>query len=370
MLVCPRCERMYTSGSFERCPDDGSLLYVLGHEGPTRKPWDIHDVIAGKYKLLELIERKTGVGKSFKAEQIRLKRVVELRLLPIESSMKPGDQARFQREVATWSKLRSPYIVRLYDHGFTEREEPYITLEYAKSGTLGQRLQGHKFLSYKEGMLLAEHLLQALSIAHHAQVLHRDVNPYAVMIHHLNDQEIQFRLTGFAIAKHLGDVEDDPTAITMTGQVICDPAYMAPESIMLGILEPKTDIYALGVTLYESFSGHRPFPGQSLSELLAAHVQGKMTPIEVYRPTMPKALSDFLAKLTAHDPQQRFQSALEALHALQSLQINFDEIPDHPQVTQTHFKPLALKKNFIQRFFSSMNQTSKHMWNRIIGRKS
>jgi eukaryotic-like serine/threonine-protein kinase len=351
MLVCPRCERMYASGRFDRCPEDDSLLYVLGHEGPIRKPWTVGDIIAGKYQVLEAMARKTGVGKSFKAEQVRLKRVVELRLLPSEASMKPGDQARFQREVSTWSKLRSPYIVRLYDHGFTERDEPYITLEYTDNGTLRQRLQGHKYLSYAEGVRLSEHLLQALDIAHQSQVLHRDVNPGAVMIHQLTDHSIHYRLTGFAIAKHLGDIEDDPTAITMTGQVICDPAYMAPESIMLGLLEPKTDLYALGVTLYEAFSGHRPFPGDSLSELLAAHVQGNMIPIETYRPSIPPQLSAFLSKLIAHDPKQRFQTALEALHELKNLHIDFSAIQEQVYSKDKSLQPLDLKKNFFQRFW-------------------
>jgi serine/threonine-protein kinase len=276
----------------------------------------VGDVVASKYTLLEELPKKVGAGKSFRAEQLRLKRVVELRMLPSDGMMLPGDQARFQREVSTWARLRSPYIARLYDHGFTERDEPYITLEYTEYGTLSDLIQRNGRLSFQEGLRLSEHLLQALEVAHQASVLHRDVNPSAIVLHTLADGSSQYRLTGFAVAKHMGEEQDDPTAITMTGQVICDPAYMSPESIMQGILEPRTDIYALGVTLYEAFTGQRPFPGDSLSELLEAHVKGIYTPIEQLRPDTPHALRGFLARLIHHDPVQRFGSAVEALTEL------------------------------------------------------
>ena len=349
MLVCPRCERMFPTNDHERCPDDGSLLYVLGQEGSTRREWTVGDHIAGKYLLISQLERKVGTGLSFKAEQIKLKRVVELRLLPSDGMMLPGDQARFEREVSTWALIRSPHIVRLYDYGFTEREEPYITLEYTSEGSLRGLLQRDQKLSYQQGALLSEHLLQALEVAHQAQVLHRNVNPDSVVLHTLADGSAHYRLTGFAVAKHIGDMDDDPTAITMTGQVICDPAYMAPEMIMMGILEPRTDLYALGVTLYEAFTGTRPFPGESLSELLNAHVRGTPTPIEIHRPDMPLQLKAFLNRLLAKEPQERFNSASDALMTLRQLNINYQQLDmQQAKVNQgATIQPLVLKRQGI-----------------------
>ena len=333
---------MYPDGSAERCPHDGSLLYVLGSEGPTQRPWMAGDEIIGKYRLLEHLAKRTGTGQTFRAEQVQLKRTVELRLLPVDGIMKPGDHARFQREVSAWAKVRSPYIVRLYDFGFTERDEPYITLEFTDQGTLRGMIDRHGYLSYDEGLRLSEHILRALHVAHQSQVLHRNVSPESVVLHTLADGSSHYRLTGFALAKHMGDDEDDPTAITMTGQVICDPAYMAPESIMAGILEPRTDLYALGVTLYEAFSGQRPFPGDSLSELLAAHVHGIYTPIESHRPDIPLALKAFIRKLLHHDPQARFVGAEEALAELNTLRSNFTDLQS--QVVSSELRPLRLRR--------------------------
>jgi eukaryotic-like serine/threonine-protein kinase len=363
MLVCPRCEKMYPSNDLERCPDDESVLYVLGSEGPTQRPWGENDIIANKYKLLQVLPKRVGTGQSFKAEQLKLKRGVELRLLSNEGMMKPGEQARFQREVSVWSKVRSPYIVRLYDFGFTERDEPYITLELTEQGTLRDLINRQGYLSYDEGLRLSSHILQALNTAHQAQVLHRNVSPNSIVLHTLSDGQSHYRLTGFAVAKLMGDIEDDPTAITMTGQVICDPAYMAPESIMMGILEPKTDLYALGVTLYEAFSGKRPFPGENLSELLGAHVHGIYTPIESHRPDVPYVLKAFLNRLLHHDPYQRFESAAEALDALNIISEDFEEIIKGQASATGEFKPLILKHNRL----SKLKNWFRTLFKRVIG---
>ena len=349
MLVCPRCEAMYPQGSHERCPNDDSLLYVLGHDGPMQKPWGEGDEIAGKYKLIEKLERKVGTGSSFIAEQTRLKRTVELRLLPSDGIMKPGDQARFQREVSTWARLRSPFIVRLYDYGFTSRDEPYITLEFTHEGTLGDLIRNRGQLPYREAFNLSKHLLQALDIAHQAQVMHRNVNPDAVVLHTLADGTSHYRLTGFAVAKHIGEEDDDPTAITMTGHVVCDPVYMAPESIMMGILEPRTDLYALGVTLYEAYAGQRPFPGETLSELLAAHVHGQITPLEYYRPDIPVVLKNFISKLLSKDPNLRYASALDALEDLEQFQIDFAALNAPSKPVKSKYKPLQIRQNLKDR---------------------
>jgi serine/threonine-protein kinase len=343
---------MYPPGAHERCPNDDSLLYVLGHDGPVQKPWGIGDEIAKKYVLIDQLKRKVGAGESFIAEQRRLKRTVELRLLPSDGIMKPGDQARFQREVSTWARLRSPFIVRLYDYGFTNRDEPYIILEFTNEGTLGDLIRQRGHLAYQEAFRLSKHLLQALDIAHQAQVMHRNLNPDAVVLHTLADGTSHYRLTGFAVAKHIGDEDNDPTAITMTGHVVCDPAYMAPESILKGILEPRTDLYALGVTLYEAFAGQRPFPGETLSELLAAHVQGTITPLEYYRPDIPIALKNFITKLLHKEPEHRYVSALEALEELEHLQIDFDLLEKNPVPPQERtYKPLQIRQGFRDRLF-------------------
>jgi len=317
VLICPLCERVYPGGSLDRCPEDGSPLYVVGDDVAARKALTPGDQVAGKYELLEEITHRTGAGRTFRARQIQLEREVELRLLPENTIVKPADHARFRREVETWGKLRNDHLVRLYDSGFAEGNAPYMALEYVGGGSAGDQLRQSGRLSIDLVRTCARHVLRALDAAHRANVLHRDITPDAIIISSRIGGGVACRLTGFGLAKHLGDDDDDPTAITMTGQVVGSPAYMAPETIMRGILDPKTDLYALGVTLYELLAGARPFPGQSLAELLAEHVRGVPIPIVQHRTDVPPGFRIFLEQMMAREPERRFQSAEQALESLE-----------------------------------------------------
>ena len=317
MLVCPICERLYPPHSYERCPEDDSLLYAMGDgvdAGPQIGPGS---VVAGKYEILEEMERRGGAGRTFCARQTRLDRVVELRVLPRNTITRPADHARFSREVETWGRLRDDHLVRLYDSGFTDENAPYMALELV-DGSVGQRLRGEGPLPIETVRTIADHVLQALAAAHDANVLHRDISPDALVLGQRPDGRAYARLTGFGLAKHLGDEEDDPTAITMTGHVVGNPRYMAPETIMLGVLDQRTDLYALGVTLYELLAGQRPFIGDSLADMLKAHVQGTPRPLRGLRPDAPADLQRLVARLVEREPERRFQSAAEARTALSS----------------------------------------------------
>lgn len=317
MLICPLCETVYPDGAHERCPGDQTPLYVIGDDVGVRRPMQAGDTVAGKYQLIEEMPRRAGAGHTFKARQVALDRLVELRVLPENSIMRPSDHARFQREVETWGKLRADHLVRLYDSGFTEHNAPYMALEFVPGGSLGERLESRGPLTFPLARTVALHTLRALDAAHNANVLHRDITPDALVFDHRADGTPYGRLTGFGLAKHLGDTDDDPTAITMTGQVVGNPAYMAPETIMMGILDPRTDLYALGVTLYELCTGQRPFPGRSLAEMLASHVQGRAIPMTQFRPDAPPDFRVFVERLLEREPEERFQSAAEALAVLE-----------------------------------------------------
>ena len=316
VLICPLCESVYPDGESDRCPQDGSPLYVIGDDVAARKALGPGDIVGKKYELLEEIGHRAGAGRTFRARQIQLEREVELRLLPENTITKPADHARFRREVETWGRLRNDHLVRLYDSGFAEGNAPYMALEYVQGGSAGDQLrQAHRF-TVDSVRTIAQHILRALNAAHEANVLHRDITPDAIILSELSDGHLSCRLTGFGLAKHLGDDDDDPTAITMTGQVVGSPAYMAPETILRGVLEPRTDLYALGVTLYELLAAQRPFPGDSLADLLASHVQGVPEPLHLYRPDVPQDFVHFIQRLMEREPEARFQSAQDALTVL------------------------------------------------------
>ncbi len=340
MLICPICESVFPDGSPDRCPYDQSPLYVIGDDIAPTKALGPGDIVAEKYELLEEMQQRGGAGRTFKARQVRLERTVELRLLPANTITRPSDHARFRREVTTWGRIRDDHLVRLYDSGFAEGNAPYMALEFVGGGSLGEKIRRHGALDINFCLEIAKQILQALDVAHNANVLHRDITPDAIVIQQRPDGRIHSRLTGFGLAKHLGDEEDDPTAITMTGQVVGNPAYMAPETIMLGVLDPRTDLYALGVTLYEAVAGERPFPGQSLADMLAAHVRGQADPIDRYRNDVPEHFRTFIETLLAREPLDRFQTAGEGLQFF-----NSNEPLSHPRNRQTVNQPHLQQSN-------------------------
>jgi serine/threonine protein kinase len=361
MLICSKCERLYPIGSSERCPYDDSLLYMLGNEGPTRKPWGPNDIVAQKYQIIEELPKRNGAGISFKCQQMKLQRIVELRILPAGGLEKPGDQARFQREVQVWSTLKSPYLARLFDFGYSEREEPFLVLEYHQAGTLGDYIKEHGVLSISDALKLADSLLQGISTAHQANVLHRNINPESIVVNQQSNGNLLYKLTGFGLAKSIVD-NDDPTQVTMTGMVIGDPSYMAPECIMMGTLDHKTDMYSFGVTLYQALTGHKPFAGNNLSELLRAHVQGTPTPIDHYR-KIPLSLKQWINHLISKNPDDRYPNAEIARQILLQLTEDLDfieESVDQTPISQIEQEALqnAKKswwKNILSRFKNQSN---------------
>ncbi|MSP72526.1 MAG: serine/threonine protein kinase [Myxococcales bacterium] len=318
MLVCPVCEKSFSGVNLVRCPNDGSPLYALGTDrGPPLGPGTR---IAGKYEIVSEVARRGGAGRTFIARQNNLQRNVELRVLSPESVKGPSDQARFQREVATWGKLQSDHLVRLYDSGFTPEGAPYMALEVVEGGALGELTRSGKTLDVSTLKVVARQALLGLAAAHEAGVLHRDLSPDALIFGHRPDGTSHLRLTGFGLAKHVATGDEDPTAITMTGNFIGNPAYMAPEWMLEGKVGPGVDLFALGITLYELAAGTRPVKVTTNSEALAAYIKGKPTPLLDYRPDLPRALCTFIEGLFAFDPRQRYADAETALRDLDAVE--------------------------------------------------
>ena len=141
MLVCPVCESVFPNGHSDRCPNDGALLYVIGDMQESALALGPGSLVGGKFRILSEIKRRGGAGRTFKAEQLNLQRIVELRMLPPNSISKPGDHERFRREVATWGVLQDDHLVRLYDSGYADGSIPYMVLEYFEEGVVGDILR-------------------------------------------------------------------------------------------------------------------------------------------------------------------------------------------------------------------------------------
>lgn len=317
MLVCAQCAKVYTEEGLDRCPDDGSPLYAVGEATGDAVRLAPGVTLADKFTLIHELPRRGGAGRTWIAHQTALQRHVELRILPKDCVRGPADEARFQREVATWGKLRADHLARLFDSGFTPDGAPYMALEIVEGGLAGERLRNEGPLTWHDWRVVVHQALDGLQAAHEAGVLHRDISPDALVIGARPDGTPHVRLTGFGLAKLLAGGDDDPTAITATGLFVGNPAYMAPEWMMKGQVGEQTDLFALGITLYELACGSRPVLVTNTSEALAAYVKGKPTPLKDHRKDTPPKIGRWIDKLIQFDPEKRFRTAKEAKDAFE-----------------------------------------------------
>jgi hypothetical protein len=230
------------------------------------------------------------------------KQQVVLKILKGEGSGDADLLARFVQEYFAASSIDSPYVAKVYEHGFTE-SHAYIVMEYFPAGDLRARVARER-PTVDEALIIVGSILAALTSVHAAGIIHRDLKPANVMFR--DDGTIA--LVDFGSARR----DADPMAKTLAGVVIGTPYYLSPEQALGGTADERSDLYSVGVMFYELLTGQRMYAAASLVGLFEMH---KKAPI----PKLPDALSRhqrFLERLVAKSPELRYGSAQEALEAL------------------------------------------------------
>lgn len=220
---------------------------------------------------------------------------------------------RFMREASVVSQLNHPNIVRVYESGRQE-QHIYFVMEYFPGVTAGQMLRERKRLPFGEVIEIAAQAADALAYAHiEGRLVHRDVKPENMLV----DRWRRVKVLDFGLARI-----DGMDAITRAGTVVGSLYYVSPEQLLGRKLDGRSDVYALGVSMYEMLTGQRPYRGQTLTEMSDAILYATATPARQIEPSAPPELERMVAKAMARDLSQRYASAGELhndLRALQSL---------------------------------------------------
>jgi serine/threonine-protein kinase len=248
-----------------------------------------------------------GMGVVYKARQLRLNRLVALKLVRAETT--PQRRLRYLVEGEVLARLQHPNVVRIYDVG-SYRGQAYFALELVEGGSLADKLDG-KRLPAREAARLVACLAQAVQAAHAQNIVHRDLKPANVL---LTTDGVP-KLTDFGLAKTL----DVDLSLTRTGEVLGTPAYMAPEQA-LGQAEqvgPLTDVYALGVILYETLTGRPPFLATSYPEVLQQVSWDDPVPPRRLQPQVPRDLETICLRCLQKEPGRRYGSGRELADDLQ-----------------------------------------------------
>lgn len=275
------------------------------------------DILAGKYRV-ERVIGAGGMGVVVAATHLELDTHVALKFLLPEVQANPEIVARFSREARAAVQIKSEHVARTLDVGRLENGCPYIVMEYLDGSDLAQRIAERGKLPVAEAVRFTLHACDALSEAHALGIVHRDLKPSNLFLARRRDGTEICKILDFGISKLTpGSALGQGLDMTRTSSLMGSPLYMSPEQLVRARqVDPRADLWALGVTLYEALAGVQPFLGETLPELCTKIMTQPPTPLSDYRSDLPDLLTQAIMRCLEKDVEQRFQSIGEFANAI------------------------------------------------------
>ncbi|MFV9567388.1 Stk1 family PASTA domain-containing Ser/Thr kinase [Thermoanaerobacter mathranii] len=287
-------------------------------------------ILGNRYEILEEIG-EGGMAKVYKAKCHLLNRIVAIKILRPEFAADEDFVKKFRRESQAAASLSHPNIVSIYDVG-QEGDIYYIVMEYINGHTLKKLISENGGpLEVKRAIEIARQVCKALDHAHKNRIIHRDIKPQNILV----TEEDVAKVTDFGIARAANG-----STITYTGDVVGTAYYFSPEQAKGGIVDERTDIYSLGIVLYEMLTGKVPFEGDSPISVALKHIQEQIIPPSTLNEKVPKELDQIVLKATQKDVNLRYQTAADFLKDLDTFlrnpkELNFKE----EEITKTRVIP-------------------------------
>lgn len=289
----------------------------------------MHMSTIGRYEVISEIARG-GMATVYLARDPRFNRDVAVKALPRAFTHDPQFLARFKQEAEAIASLEHQYVVPVYDFG-EEDDQPYLVMRYMAGGSLKDRIERGP-MSVGEAIAILRPIAAALDYAHARGIVHRDVKPGNILF----DQSGGAYLSDFGIVKLA-----EATASFTGNAVIGTPAYMSPEQIQGGAdIDGRTDIYALGITLYEMLAGEVPYKGETTTQQLMKHILEPVPRLSSVRSDVPPNVEAVLARALAKDRDSRYASGAALVRALEQAQT-----AGHTASSQPATEPIGLGEN-------------------------
>jgi serine/threonine protein kinase len=269
------------------------------------------EVLGERYQLQDSIGRG-GMATIYRGRDMRMDRVVAIKVLREVYSTDPKFVTRFQREAKAASALQHPNIVQVYDYGQSDGNY-FIVMELIEGTDLRRYLRSRGMLATDRAIIIAHDVALGLGAAHRRSIVHRDVKPQNILV----GRDGSIKLTDFGIASVYKDINAE--RLTTTGMTLGTVQYYAPEQAQGEIVSPAADVYALGIVMYEMMAGRTPFDGDTPVAVAMQHIQDIPIPPSQFNPNIPPALEAIILRCLEKVPEMRFRDGSSLARALEML---------------------------------------------------
>lgn len=272
-------------------------------------------LFAGRYRVESLIATG-GMGKVYRARQQSPDRLVALKVVRGDLAAGANAAERFRRELSATALIEHPHTVRVYDFGQATDGELFYAMELLQGETLRQAIAREGALAPDRAVRIARQAAKALGAAHDKGIVHRDIKPDNLMLTSPYGEQDYVKVLDFGLARFAEGAPEERRALTATGLLLGTPDYMAPEQAEDGLVDGRTDLYALGCVLYQAVTGSPPFSATTPLSLLYKHLHETPRPPSALMPRVPAALDALILRLLAKSPADRHPSANAVIVAL------------------------------------------------------
>ena len=310
MKICPVCGTQYRD-DMRFCPNDGQ---TLRSSGPTQSL--VGQVLADRYHIVKKLG-EGGMGQVYLAEHVKMGRRSAIKVMNPSMAHDPEAVARFNREAANASRISDAHVCAIYDFGETPDGLIYLAMEFVEGEPLTELLAREGALPVARAADICIQVASALQAAHDLDIVHRDLKPDNIMLTRGRDGADAVKVVDFGLAKAVRS-EGGTQKVTRTGLVVGTPEFLSPEQLSGDQLDGRSDVYSLGLVLFNMLTGTLPFPADSVQEAMIKRLTDEPAELLEVRPDLhfPAGLQPILDTALARNRVDRYQSAAQFAHDL------------------------------------------------------